>query len=467
MERHAADGLFPKDWECIFDILQDGIYITNAEGLTLKVNAAYERITGVPATRVVGRYMEDIVRDGTLSNSITQKVIATGREVNSEQTVRSGKQVILHGVPIFEDDKIRFVATFVRDITVINQLQQELDRNRAIATRYKSRVEELEGVEHFVAESREFQAAIALAQKVAVVDSTILILGESGTGKEVLAREVHEKSHRRDQPFLKINCGAIPENLLEAELFGYEGGAFTGSKKGGHVGLFEEASNGTLFLDEIGDMPLHLQVKLLRVLQEHAVTRIGSNKAIPVNTRIIAATNRDLEQMVQEKRFREDLYYRLNIVIIKAPPLRERKTDIPALINFFVQKLNAKYQLSKQLSPELIAILMDYDWPGNVRELENIIERIMVTSSSNLISPAEARLPWKVSGPAALPDEVARPFELVPLKVAMERLEKQMLLEAAKRCKTTYEIARVLQISQPSVSRKLKQYRGDRFKDGS
>lgn len=451
-------SLHSQEWELIFDAFQDGIYITNAQGLTLWVNAAYQKITGIQAIQVVGRYMSEIVKDGILSTAVTPDVISSGKEVIREQVVFKSKQVVLHGIPLYKNNRIFLVVTIVRDMSVVQSLRDELDHIHSIADHYKDRLSELEGNAHFVAESREFQSAIALAHKVAKVDSTVLILGESGTGKEVLAREIHEKSPRRDQVFLKTNCGAIPETLLEAELFGYEGGAFTGARRGGHAGLFEEASSGTLFLDEIGDMPLHLQVKLLRVLQEKSVTRVGSNKAIPVNTRIIAATNRDIEQMVREKKFREDLYYRLNIVVIHSPPLRERKADIPGLIRFFVQKLNTRYQFHKQLSPELITALIEYDWPGNVRELENIIERILVTSSEDTISLESARLPWAIVGSHAVSEEISPPFEEVPLHVAFERVERQLLTEAVKRCKTTYEIARSLEISQPSVSRKLKKY---------
>lgn len=452
----ASTLLTTKDWEHVINTFQNGIYITNAQGLTLEVNAAYEKITGIPAKKVLGRYIDDIVREGILSTSITKDVVATGREVVREQRVQSGKHVVLRGVPIYKGDQIDLVVTTVQDITVINQLQTELSRSRALATQYRERLTELEGSDTFVAESPEFRAAITLAQRVAKVGSTVLILGESGTGKEVLAREIHEKSPRHDQLFLKINCGAIPENLLEAELFGYEGGAFTGAKRGGHVGLFEEASNGTLFLDEIGDMPLHLQVKLLRVLQERTITRIGSTKAISVNTRVIAATNQNLEQMVKEKKFREDLYYRLNIVVFKSPPLRERKKDIPGLIHFFTSKLNEKYDLNKQLSPELVAAFMDYDWPGNVRELENMIERLLVTSSEDVISLENARLPWAIVGPSLSAQEVSMPFEEISLKEAFDRVERQLLQDAVKRFHTTYQIAEALQISQPSVSRKLK-----------
>ncbi|MBS5658970.1 sigma 54-interacting transcriptional regulator [Flavonifractor plautii] len=458
MMNSPSTYLTTEDWEHIIDTFQNGIYVTNAEGLTLEVNSAYEKITGISAKRVIGRYIDDIVREGILSTSITKDVVATGQEVIREQRVQSGKHVVLRGVPIYKGNQINLVVTTVQDITVINQLQTELSHSRALATQYKERLTELEGSDTFVAESPEFRAAIALAQRVARVGSTVLILGESGTGKEVLAREIHEKSPRHDQLFLKINCGAIPENLLEAELFGYEGGAFTGAKRSGHVGLFEEASNGTLFLDEIGDMPLHLQVKLLRVLQERTVTRIGSTKAISVNTRVIAATNQNLEQMVKEKKFREDLYYRLNIVVIKSPPLRDRKKDIPGLIHFFVSKLNEKYDLNKQLAPELVAAFMEYDWPGNVRELENMIERLLVTSSEDIISLESARLPWAIVGPSLSAQEVSSPFEEITLKEAFDRVERQLLQDAVKRFHTTYQIAEALQISQPSVSRKLKKY---------
>lgn len=458
MESLCKTGLSIEDWEHIADIFQDGIYITNSNGLTLRVNSAYEHITGIPAEKVVGRYMDDIVREGIVSSSITQKVISSRSEVIREQTTLSGAHVTVRGMPIYENGEISLVVTIVRDITVMNKLQKELNQNRSIIEQYKSRLEELDGNKNFVAVSREFRSAIALAQKVAQVDTTVLILGESGTGKEILAREIHEKSQRKDNLFLKTNCGAIPENLLESELFGYVGGAFTGAQKGGHIGLFEAASEGTLFLDEIGDMPLHLQVKLLRVLQERTVTRIGSTKAIPINTRIIAATNRDLEQMVKRKEFREDLYYRLNIVSVKSPPLRERKEDIPGLINFFVKKLNNRYNFTKQFSPDLIAAFMDYDWPGNVRELENMTERVLVTSSADFISRENCRLPWAALETASLPEEVAASEEDLPLKEAFERLERQLLRNAAKRYRTTYQIAEALQISQPSVSRKLKKY---------
>ncbi len=444
-----------KNWEKIFDIFTDGIYITNADGLTLQVNRAYEEITGLKAENLIGKYMTQIVQEGYLSTSITQKVIETKQPVSVEQEINNGKKVVLNGFPIFDENEILMVVSFVRDITVINKIEDDLKRSRILIDQYQKKINELKKTQKFVAESTSFKRVISLARKVANVDSTVLILGESGTGKEVVAREIHEQSHRNNHLFLKINCGAIPENLLESELFGYEGGSFTGAKKNGHIGIFEMANKGTVFLDEIGDMPLHLQVKLLRVLQEKTISRIGSAKNISIDTRIISATNRNLEEMVQKKLFRQDLYYRLNVISINLPPLRERKTDIPPLIDYFVENINEKYKLNKRLSPGLLKCFMEYDWPGNVRELENMIERVLVTSEENEITPKPGLLPWKPSINSLLELESD---EIMPLKQAYENLEYTILKNAAKRYRTTYEIAEALQISQPSVSRKLKKY---------
>lgn len=456
MSYEIMDMKNAEDWEKIFNIFSDGIYITNAKGLTLKVNKAYEEITGIPAVKLIGRYMVDIVNDGILSTSITSRVIEEKTEVIVEQEINGGKKVVLRGIPIFEDGSIKMVVTFVRDNTVIKKAQEELDRSKARMELYRKRIEEISTKKKYVAESKEFKEAITIARKVADYASTVLVLGESGTGKEVIAREIHESSHRHKNLFLKINCGAIPENLLEAELFGYEGGAFTGAKKNGHVGVFEMADKGTLFLDEIGDMPLALQVKLLRVLQEKTITRIGSTKPITIDTRVIAATNLELEQMVKDKLFRKDLYYRLNVVSIKIPPLRDRMADLPGMVDFFVNEINEKYSMKKKIMPSMIKRFMEYDWPGNVRELENITERVMVTSEENEIHFREGGFYWleKENDFEQGIDE----FMDYSLKDAFEEFEKKIMTKAAQQYKTTYEIADALQISQPSVSRKLKKH---------
>ena len=236
-----------KNWEKIFDIFTDGIYITNADGLTLQVNRAYEEITGLKAENLIGKYMTQIVQEGYLSTSITQKVIETKQPVSVEQEINNGKKVVLNGFPIFDENEILMVVSFVRDITVINKIEDDLKRSRILIDQYQKKINELKKTQKFVAESTSFKRVISLARKVANVDSTVLILGESGTGKEVVAREIHEQSHRNNHLFLKINCGAIPENLLESELFGYEGGSFTGAKKNGHIGIFEMANKENVY----------------------------------------------------------------------------------------------------------------------------------------------------------------------------------------------------------------------------
>lgn len=395
MDNYSSTGLRPEDWERIVDILPDGIYVTNARGLTIKVNAAYEHMTGLSARQLVGRYIADIVKEGILSNSITQRVIDKGSEVTAEQTTAKGKRLALHGIPIYKSGSIILVVTIVKDITVINELGKELDHSRQIVNQYKSRLNELEGSPRFVAESPQFQAAVALAHKVAEVDSTVLILGESGTGKEVLAREIYQKSYRRDQPFLKINCGAIPDNLLESELFGYEEGAFTGAKKGGKPGKFQLANHGTLFLDEIGDMPLPLQVKILRALQEREIEKVGGGAPMPVDVRVISATRQDLPQMMAEGSFREDLYYRLAVINMETVPLRERPGDILLHANYYLDELNKKYKTKIILSDPVKCCLRQYNWPGNVRELQNVITGAYASCDNLMVEPAD--LPAKIT----------------------------------------------------------------------
>jgi transcriptional regulator with PAS, ATPase and Fis domain len=294
------------------------------------------------------------------------------------------------------------------------------------------------------------------AARVAQVDSTVLITGESGSGKEIVAKTIHKLSKRKDGPLIQINCGAIPENLLESELFGYEPGAFTGASKEGKLGMFELAENGTLFLDEIGELPLNLQVKLLRVLQEREIVRVGGIKPKKINVRIIAATNKDLEKMVEKGMFREDLYYRLNVVRIKIPPLRERKTDIPPLIQHFLRKFNEKYEMNKKISPEVIERLIAYDWPGNVRELENLIERLVVIVIEDIIELKH--LPDYLQASINSDHFQVSVSGIIPLKKASEDLEKQLISKALQKYGSTRKAAQILEVDQATIVRKAKKY---------
>ncbi|SDK03685.1 sigma-54 interaction domain-containing protein [Natronincola ferrireducens] len=305
--------------------------------------------------------------------------------------------------------------------------------------------------------SEKVQSIIKLAQRVAKSDIKILIQGETGVGKEVLARLIYENSDRNKKPFVKVNCGAITESLLESELFGYENGAFTGAKKQGKKGLFEQANKGTLFLDEIGELPMQLQVKLLRVLQENEIVRVGGENVIKVDVRIIAATNRNLKEEVDKGRFRMDLFYRLNVVPIIIPPLRDRKEDIKYLTSIFTKKYNSKYEENKQITNEAMNMLLDYHWPGNVRELENFIERCIITTQNNEI---------KVQHVIKYFNEMGQNFNSLyeentlkkPLKDSLEDLEKTILMQAIEKYDSLLEMSQILKIDPTTVSRKLKKY---------
>jgi Transcriptional regulator containing PAS, AAA-type ATPase, and DNA-binding domains len=296
------------------------------------------------------------------------------------------------------------------------------------------------------------QELLKTALRLSQVDSTVLLLGESGVGKEVIATTIHARSHRKEGPFIAVNCGAIPADLLESELFGYEKGAFTGANREGKSGMFELANGGTLFLDEIGDLPKDFQVKLLRAIQEREIMRVGGSKPRPINVRIIAATNHDLENLVREGKFREDLYFRLNVVPLDIPPLRERKEDIIPLIYSFKNKFSKAYEINKDIMPEVYDILLQYQWPGNVRELENVIERLMVTTTGDTIGINDIPKHLINYTPDNHPEIKVQ--GIIPLKEAVNTVERQLITNALKQFGSTYKAARVLQVDQSTIVRK-------------
>ncbi len=311
------------------------------------------------------------------------------------------------------------------------------------------------GLENYVFESEEMKQVLQNVLRVAAYDCTMLITGESGVGKEIMAQVAHKGSSRSNASLIKINCGSIPPNLLETEFFGYEAGSFTGAKQQGKIGIFEAAHGGTLFLDEIGELPVELQVKLLRAIQEKEIYRVGGIKPIQVDVRILAATNQDLRKMVKEGRFREDLFYRLNVFPVYIPPLRERKADIIPLAHFFLEKYNEKFRMNKSFLPSALACLLDYSWPGNVREMENTIQRILLNSRGDAISEADitANLTYDPQNRSA-----AEKTQKLSLKSALEETEYQLLKDAKRRFPSTREMAKYLQISQTTLIRRLKKY---------
>jgi PAS domain S-box-containing protein len=445
-----------RELAAVFESSFDGLYISDGEGNTLRINKAFERILGVSAEEVVGRNMADLVREGVFSRSGTLLALQRREQVTIPLESNTGKTALVTSTPIFDDSgNIVLVVTNVRDMTELNDLHVKVEHLEGLSRFYQAELThlKLQNRRNCIAHSRKMRDLLQMITHVASVDSTVLIQGESGVGKEVIADVLHSYSGRKDHPFIKVNCGAIPANLLESELFGYEPGAFTGASKSGKAGMFELAHEGTLFLDEISEMPLELQVKLLRVLQDKQVFRIGGNKPIQVDTRILAGTNRNLQQMVASQLFRQDLFYRLNVIPVYVPPLRERREDIPVLSKYFLDYYNRKHQMSKFLSSDAIQPMLIYDWPGNIRELENLIERLVVTNLHDTITMDDVHSCLELS---SIHGEVE--IDLVPLPIAIEQTERRLLQKAFSLHNSTYKVAKALGISQPSVVRKAAKY---------
>jgi len=434
----------------------DGIYVTDGDGKTLMINEAYSRITGIKAQDVVGRNMKELVETGVYDRSVTILVMERRETVTLTQEIKiTGKTILVTGNPIFDDKGNLFrVVTNVRDITELNLLKQEVKEAQRLSLQYQEQLRKMkvQGCEKYVVSSAKSRDLLDLVLRLGHVDSTVLIQGESGVGKEGIAEILHNNSLRRKKSFIRINCGAIPENLLESELFGYEPGAFTGAQKGGKMGLFEVAHGGTLFLDEIGELPMFLQVKLLRAIQEREISRVGATHPIKIDVRLIAATNRDLWDMVAQNQFRKDLYYRLNVVPVTVPSLRERMEEIPALISHFLDIYNKKYGLNKSLHQKALKQLLEYKWPGNVRELENVIERAIVTTQEQEIMEINSVV--MATQPTL---ELAIQSNL-GLKEAVESLEKNLILETIERMGSTRKTANALGVSQPTIVRKAARY---------
>ncbi len=445
-----------RELEAIVNSSYDGIFITDGSGLVLRLNSAYERISGINAEEVLGKTMQQLVNEGVYDKSATLQVIEQRKIITIAQTIRrTNKQILVTGNPVFDEKgNLSRVVTNVRDITELNSLQCQLQKTKEQTLKYEAELKHLRSLQikdnGIVFGSEAMARVIELAMKVAHVDTTVLITGESGTGKELIAKLIHEQGKGISKSFIKINCAAIPEQLLESELFGYVGGAFTGAKKEGKPGLFELAHQGTLFLDEVGEMPLLLQAKLLRALQEKEIIRVGSTTPIEVHVKIIAATNRDLAKMVKSGTFREDLYYRLMVVPIQIPPLRERKEDIPLLVKYLIDKLNKRFNFNSRVSPQLVDKLTEYCWPGNVRELEHVLERMMITSTEEELSlnllPVELR------------QKISLPKRGTKLKDAVAQTEAYLLEDTYNEYQSWQKVAEVLGVDRTTIFRKAVKY---------
>jgi len=449
--------------ETIFNRSADGLMICDGQGRILKMNRAAERLNGIRAEDVLDCEVKSLLRDGQINRSATQEVLETRRQVSLIQTTpRSGYTLLVTGTPVFDDrDQIAYVVVNERDISLIEDLRRELYQARQASEKMRDELaglalKELEDNE-IVAQSPCMQRTLHLAMKLSRIDaSNILIQGESGTGKGLLAKFIHKNGLRSSKPFIQINCAALPENLLEAELFGYARGAFTGARETGKAGLFELASGGTLFLDEIGELSPGVQAKLLKYLDDHEIMPLGGTRAKTIDCVVIAATNRDLEHLTKAKKFRLDLLHRLNTFTLSIPPLRERPEDILELVGACLKRCNKKYRRRTFIGNQGYDALIAYDFPGNVRELINTVKQAVVMCDKKFLDDylvASLR-----PDPAAFRPAARAAAGTFGLKERLDAVECDMLRLAASQCATTRQAAACLKISQPTVVRKLRKH---------
>lgn len=447
------------DFREVCQNLYDGIHITDGEGVIVFINDAYTRTTGIRPEQVLGRRVSEI--EGLLyKGSVTGQVLKTKRRVNSMATILElGKEVLVTGTPVFDEaGNIKLVVTNTRDFPELKRLEHQLhtltEERKKVHQELAFLRRQQAGGRELVYRSEAMESVMELVRTVAQTDVTVLITGESGTGKELIASELYQGSARRDKPFIKVNCAAIPAELLESELFGYEEGAFTGARRSGKAGMFELADTGMILLDEIGDMPLTLQTKLLRVLQQRELIRVGGSRPVKLDLRVVAATNKNLREEVRQGRFREDLYYRLNVVPIELKPLRERQTDIPLLAERFCRDFCKKYGRDMRITPDGLQLLTEYPWPGNIRELENLIERLIVTNGEGgAVTRGHVLAALSSSGSFHGSSAAAG-----TLKQQVSAYEREIVLQAVKREGSIRRAAKALGVNHSTLVKKLRQY---------
>ncbi|RAS80739.1 sigma-54 interaction domain-containing protein [Priestia endophytica] len=451
----------------LIDNSYDGITIVNPQGKNVWYNKSFLRISGLTTDQLNNYTAYELVENGWLEKAVVIDTLQQKKTHSSILKFPTGIEALVTSTPIFDNENnLHFILNNVRDITQLNKLKRDLEETNALTKTYRQKLQEVQlsnmNGSHIIYQSPPMEKIIALANKFSGVDTPVLILGESGVGKDVLANYIHSVSGRNDKgPFVKVNCGAIPEHLLESELFGYEAGAFTGANRQGKAGLFEVANKGTIFLDEIGDMPYSLQVKLLGVLQDMSIQRVGGTKSIPIDVRIIAATNANLQEMIKEKRFREDLFFRINVLSLNVPPLRERPEDVFALLVHFLNFFNNKHNMKKTFSPTLMNFLLGYHWPGNIRELKNFVERVVVVSDEETID--ETLLPSNIRNARSeeintvINDDFQNTTGLT-IKEMLDEHEKKILSYYMSKYRPLKKCAEMLGIDLTTLFRKKKRY---------
>jgi PAS domain S-box-containing protein len=443
------------------DSVSDAVIVLTPDSRVMMVNKTLCDILDIRAEEWLGKTPKQLISEGYIDRSTVYETVRTGKEVSDIVHTRNGLEVMSRCRPIFDrGGSLKYLVVTSTSLTELNQLRASLEKERRQTSKYLRELEHLRKTllinEDFIFESPNMRSVLEIVKKISPMECTVLITGESGVGKEVLAKTIHMNSPKKGAPFIPVSIPAIPESLLESELFGFEEGAFTGSAKGGKMGLFEIAQGGTLFLDEIGDVPLNIQVKLLRAIESGEITRVGATRSIRLKVRIIAATNKSIEGEIKKGNFREDLFYRLNVVPIEIRPLRERVEDIWPLCSYFLEKINHKYGMKKEFTFEALEKLKNHKWPGNVRELRNVVERLAILSNSAQISADDVE--------SILCSEPA-PFHAQDLLTELDSMERSSILNALKQAKGNRSRAAVLLgISRSKLYRKINQFNGKNFR---
>lgn len=456
------DPMLLEYMEQAFDVFQDGIWISDADSTCLFVNKKYEELSGFSKKWMMGRKATSIVAEGVFDVAVNPEVISSGKPVSKIQTLSNGRHLSLDGFPILDGNgKVVMCITFIRDISTIVDMENKLAHQRDLLNTLVrltniSGLEAAEDGSNFIFSSA-MEAFLSKARIMAQTDISILILGETGVGKDVMAQRIHAMSRRADKPFIKVDCGSISPNLIESELFGYIGGAFSGASRGGRIGLIEAAAGGTVFFDEIGELPLTLQTRLLRFLQDGVIVRVGANTPKNVDVRVIAATNKDLEKAVARGEFRSDLYYRLKIAVLNIPPLRKRKDDIMPLARFFLQYFSKKYNRPVTMGDDVEDLLLSYEWPGNVRELKSMMQEAVVTCPKNVVRSFNLPISPSAQPRDPGPSDAEFDFEGKDYHDIMREMECRMLRAAIARFSGNMTAAsKMLRMDRSTMFRKIK-----------
>lgn len=426
----------------------DEIFVTDTSGNVLFASSSFKNLFGIQAEEIINQNVFVLEEKGILSPSVTGKVLKTKNRETIIQETRLGRKLVVSAYPVVgPNGEMHGALSFSRDITELDYLKRTNEQVAKTIQLYEKELEIMRNKQNHLrpTKNKKMEQVYNIVNKVSTLDVTVLLEGESGVGKNHFAQIIHQTSDRKEHPFIEVNCGAIPESLIESELFGYEEGAFTGAKKGGRKGYFESAAKGTIFLDEIAELPINLQVKLLSVLQNRSIQRVGGNSKINLDCRIICASNQDLQSLIKQKKFREDLYYRINVIKVFIPPLRERREDIAPLVYDLAEEFNEKYRMNKQFTPQMMTWICRQEWPGNIRELRNFIERTLITSNNNHIDLDQIGIDLPLGGELTL-DQY------------MEMIEEELIVRMYKKFPSSVKLAKRLGISQSKANRKINKY---------